>query len=406
MLTQAFSLRRGVLSLALGAAAITAVAISRIVLRSERELARVANVVPYVAVGVIVALAARWIVARRLRAIELAIVGLVASASIATLALPRATFWAYALLPYIVLGGTFAIARYFADSSIVRWALAITGAFVAASVLLDAFAHVGVSAMRRPGGLLGNRNFAGEYLALALPAALVLFTRARRWLFVLLIFGIALALTRCRTAWIAASCASVAVVALSAPSLRLRRAIGAAIVVGGALLATVLPARLAWGEAHPFESTLSRAFDLGGGSGELRVRQYRATIAMLGDHDAWWTGIGAGGWQSAVLPIDPRATLNRIPHSDYARAAADGGIPALATLCVLLLAGAAAAWRRRREAPDLAVFVGVLALIALADAPLFRPEVIVVTGAMLAALQREPQARARACSLQPAVEAA
>jgi O-antigen ligase len=395
----------------LAAFAIAAIALSRIVLRSPRELAQAPAAVPYVVSGVLAALAARFvIVASRgrlhaLSALELALTSFVAAASIATLVMPRATFWLYALLPYLVLGVTFAVARRFVDCSIVRWTLAITGAVVAASVLLDAFAGIGTSPLRRPGGLLGNRNFAAEYLALALPTALVLFTRARRWFVLLLIFGVALALTRCRTAWIAAACASAAVLALSAPDTRRPRALGVALVVAGILLATVLPTRLAWREANPFTATLSRTVELTSGSGELRVRQYEATLRMLDGRHAWWTGVGAGGWQAAVHARDPAAARNGIPHSDYLRVLSDGGVPALAALAVLLLAATVAAWRRRREMPDLAVFVGVLALVALADAPLFRLEVVVITGAMLAALQvKQPRVRGISCGLAPAAE--
>jgi O-antigen ligase len=411
MITHALHLRRGTPVAVLAAFAITAIAMSRFVLRSPRELAQAPAVVPYVVAAGFAAIAARWIHAAsrgRLHAlspIELAVTSFVAAACVATLAMPRAPFWVYALLPYLVLGVAFAVARRFVDCSIVRWALAITGAVVAASVLLDAFAGMGVSPLRRPGGLLGNRNFAAEYLALALPAALVLFTRSRRWLGLLLIFGVALALTRCRTAWIAATCATVAVLALSAPATRGPRVLGVAVVVAGIVLATLLPTQLAWKEANPFTATLSRTVELGSGSGELRVRQYEATIAMLGARHAWLTGVGPGGWQRAVHRLDPGAARNGVPHSDYLRVISDGGVPALAMLGIVLLAAIAAAWRRRREMPDLVGFIGVLALVALADAPLFRLEVVVVTGAVLAALQRnQPLARASSCGLAPAAE--
>ncbi|HEY5932983.1 MAG TPA: O-antigen ligase family protein, partial [Kofleriaceae bacterium] len=284
----------------------------------------------------------------------------------------------------------------------VRWMLAITGGLVAATVVLDAFGLAVVSAARRPGGLLGNRNFAGEYLALALPAALVVFARSRRSLAILVVFGFALALTRCRTAWIAAAFGMVAVLALSDAATRGRRAVAAALVVAGVLLATVMPNRLVWKEANPFAATLARAVDLDGGSGQLRVRQYRATLQVLDAREAWWTGLGPGVWQAAVRAEDRALARNRIPHSDYLRVLSDGGVPALGTLGLVLFAAAIASWRRRRENPELAGFLGVLAIVALADAPLFRPEGIVVTGVVLAALARVPQAGARSCRLEPA----
>lgn len=387
------------------ALAITAIVMSRIVLRSERELTSLAaGALPLLAgtIAVYGVFAIRRGYFRALSPCDLALASLLACVCIVTFALPRAQFASYALLPYLALGGIYAIARSFVSVATVRWMLALTGALVAASVLLDAFGVIVVSPTRRPSGLLGNRNFAGEYLALALPAALVVFARSRRSLAILVVFGIALALTRCRTAWIAAALGIVAVLALSEAAHRGRRALAAALVVAGVLFATVLPTRLAWTEANPFASTLARTVDLVDGSGKLRVRQYRTTLHVLDTRDAWWTGFGPGAWQAEVRAEDRTLARNRIPHSDYLRTLSDGGIPALGALALTLLAAGIAAWRRRRAAPELAGFLGVLAVIALADAPLFRPEGIVVTAAVLAALARVPLAPASSCRLEPA----
>lgn len=410
----AFRLRdRRVPAVALAAMAIAAVVFSRVVLRSEHRLAAHAAGWPlFVVAGTLAAIAVHWIRAvvrgrfRTLSSVELALAGCVACACIATLAMPRPPLWTYAVLPYLALGGVFVAARRLVDHTVVPWVpwmLALTGALVAASVLLDATGLAVVVSLRRPGGLLGNRNFAGEYLALALPAALAVFTRSRRWQWILVAFGGALALTRCRTAWIAAAVAVVALVALSPPPLRRRRMLGAALVLAGVLLGSVVPTRLAWNEAHPFTSTLSRAVDLEGGSGQLRVRQYAATLAVLDSRGAWLTGLGPGAWQAAVRAHDRTIARNRVPHSDYLRVLSDAGAPALGGLCILLVAAALAAWQLRRAHPELVVFVGVLALEALADAPLFRPEVIVVTGAVLATLHpRLLMARGSSCWLEPA----
>jgi O-antigen ligase len=197
----------------------------------------------------------------------------------------------------------------------------------------------------------------------------------------------------------------VALVALSPPPLRSRRVLGAALVLAGVLLASVVPTRLAWNDAHPFASTLSRAVDLEGGSGQLRVRQYAATLGVLDSRGAWLTGLGPGAWQAAVRTHDRAIARNRVPHSDYLRVLSDAGAPALGGLCILLVVAALAAWQLRREQPELVVFVGVLALEAVADAPLFRPEVIVVTGAVLATLHtRLLMARGSSCRLEPAPE--
>lgn len=396
-------------AVALAAVAIATVVFSRVVLRSERQLAAPAAGWPLLVVaGTLAAIAVHWIRAvvrgrfHALSSVELALASCVVCACIAALAMPRAPLWMYAVLPYLALGGVFVAARRLVDHTAVPWVLALIGALVAASVLLDA-AGLAVVASRRPGGLLGNRNFAGEYLALALPAALAVFTRSRRWWWILVAFGGALALTRCRTAWLAASVAVMALVALSPPPLRSRRVLGAALVLAGVLLAAVMPTRLAWNEAHPFTSTLSRAVDLEDGSGQLRVRQYAATLGVLDSRGAWLTGLGPGAWQAAVRAQDRAIAKNRVPHSDYLRVLSDAGAPALGGLCILLVAAALAAWRLRREHPELVVFLGVLALEALADAPLFRPEVIVVTGAVLATLHaRLLMARGSSCWLEPA----
>jgi putative inorganic carbon (hco3(-)) transporter len=406
----AFRLRdRRVPAVALAAMAIAAVVFSRVVLRSERQLAAAAGWPVLIVAGTLAAITVHWIRAlvrgrfHALSSVELALASCVVCACVATLAMPRTPLWMYAVLPYLALGAVFVVARRLVDHTAVSWMLALLGALVAASVLLDAAGLAVVVSRRRPGGLLGNRNFAGEYLALALPAALAVFTRSRRWQWILVAFGGALALTRCRTAWIAAFVAVVALVALSPPALRSRRVLGAALVVAGVLLASVVPTRLAWNEAHPFTATLSRAIDLEGGSGQLRVRQYVATFGVLDSRGAWLTGLGPGAWQAAVRAQDRAIARNRVPHSDYLRVLSDAGAPALAGLCILLLAAALAAWRLRREHPELVVFVGVLALEALADAPLFRPEVIVVTGAVLATLPpRLLMARGSSRWLEPA----
>jgi hypothetical protein len=406
----AFRLRdRRMPAVALAAIAIATVVFSRVVLRSEHLLAaRAAGWPLLVVAGTLAAIAVHWIRAvvrgrfRALSSVELALTSCVVCACIATLAMPRSPLWTYAVLPYLALGGVFVAARRLVDHTAVPWVLALIGALVAASVLLDA-AGLAVVVSRRPGGLLGNRNFAGEYLALALPAALAVFTRSRRWWWILVTFGGALAMTRCRTAWLAALVAVVALVALSPPPLRIRRVLGAALVLAGVLLASVVPTRLAWNEAHPFSSTLSRAVDLEDGSGQLRVRQYVATLGMLDSRGAWLTGLGPGAWQAAVRAQDRAIAKNRIPHSDYLRVLSDAGAPALGGLCILLVAAALAAWQLRREHPELVVFIGVLALEALADAPLFRPEVIVVTGAVLATLHaRLLMTRGSSCRLEPA----
>ncbi len=80
--------------------------------------------------------------------------------------------------------------------------MVISTVLVAVSVIVDAETSWHQGYLRRPGGLLANRNYAGEYLAICLPVCLMMLRR--RALPLLLLVGFALALTRCRTAWIVA----------------------------------------------------------------------------------------------------------------------------------------------------------------------------------------------------------
>ena len=80
----------------LAALVIAAVACSRIVLRSERELALAAGALPYLVAGVIGAVAVRWMLAagrgrfHALSSIELALTSCIVCVCVGTLAMPRA----------------------------------------------------------------------------------------------------------------------------------------------------------------------------------------------------------------------------------------------------------------------------------------------------------------------------
>src|SRR5262249_26735772 len=238
--------------------------------------------------------------------------------------------------------------------------------------------------IRPPGGLLQNRNFAGEFLGLAVPFALIAVRRRVSTLLVLL--GLALALTRCRTGWIAAIAATGALIAVSKRSDRRIAAAGAGLLVVGALLAGILPNRLRWHGRHSQVKTLSTLFDVRSGSGAFRLRQYRETLALLDGR--WVKGLGPGNWQRAISSRDPQLGANRIPHSDYLRTVSDGGIVALVGLLGVYAAAAALAWRRRSDFPEGASFVLALAIISMADAPLYRLETATLAFSFIACISR------------------
>lgn len=387
---------------ALGGLAVVAILLSRMYMRCEYQLAAFAadwmKALAVIAVGAWTAGRTIAVVRNTTRhpfsSLEIALVAWILCACIAALWPVNARWWTYALLPYLSFGLVFVLARSLVDHVAVRWVVAIAGAIVVVSVLLDAFGLLVWWTTRRPGGVLCNRNFAGEYIALALPAALVAFTRNRRGLIVLVLFGLALALTRCRTAWIVVVLAAPAIVALSPVPARKLRVFGAAAVLVGALLAAAIPTNLEWTEESPYSATLSRTLNLKTGSGAIRLMQHEVTLRTLDARDALWTGFGAGRWQAEVQVVDRRAARNRIPHSDYLRTLADAGIPALVALWAMLGAAGLIAWRRRADSPDGFVFVAVLAVTAVADSPLFRTEVVVIAAAVLGTLQaRAPMAR-------------
>ena len=321
--------------------------------------------------------------------------GLVAAAALVVGATP-AFLWG-ALAPYFLGALAFTIVRALAPTAgELRLALVVAGAVVAVAVLLDAeglpLGDGGDALLRRPRGLLYNRNYAGEYLALVLPVCLTAAAAARdgRRLArvvhgaLVVVVGLALIWTRCRTAWLAAAGGSAMVVLTAARTARPRLARVVALVVAGAALALVVPNRLQWSEAQPFAATARRLLKLKSGSGALRLEQYAATVRLVAAHPV--AGLGPGGWQPAIRAGDWRLGVNRNAHSDYLRALADGGPAAAAALLALYGAALVAAWRARRRFAEAPALVLTLATISAADALLYRPEAAILAFAALAAL--------------------
>ena len=177
-----------------------------------------------------------------------------------------------ALAPYLLCAEALALACAIElDAEALSCVLAWLGGVLALSVVVDGEWPGAFTAFRRPGGLLGNRNFAGEYLALALPCLLALGGRVA--VVLRLVVGVALLWTRCRAAWIAAAVAALTVL-MTAPDWRATlRAFGG--VLGGGAIGLVLPSRLHWREPHPFIDTARRMFELDEGSGAMRLRLHR-----------------------------------------------------------------------------------------------------------------------------------
>jgi O-antigen ligase len=285
---------------------------------------------------------------------------------------------AAALVPYLA---TFAFVAVVEQLRVdLREAVVVGAVGIAASVILDA-EGVLQGGSRRPGGFLDNRNFAAELLAIAMPISIASLARNKRlWVFLALL-GLALAWTRTRGAWIACAAGTGVLVAFSAPAERRTRAIGAGVLLAGALAAGIVPAKLAWTEANPYLSSLQHSVDVEGGSGRVRLAQHPMTFRALSQEDAWLKGFGPGNWQRAVHADDasaPMAAQNRIPHSDYLRTLADAGIFALAGLVALYATWLLGAWRKRREAPDRLAMAVSLIIMSAVDAPFFRLESIAV----------------------------
>ena len=252
---------------------------------------------------------------------------------------------------------------------------------VAASVLGEAFGLFSWSLPgRAPGGLLGHRNYAAHFLALGLPLLLWLFVAQGRRLALaaLVLAAAALAITRCRTAWIGAALALVVFAVWLRAAPRARAA--AVALAAGVAFAVLVPNRLAWGSGHPYLETLASLTDLRSGSGGGRLAQARVTLAMIAAHPL--LGVGPGGWtveySGFAPPGDPTVQPMRMwqtplrATSDWLGLTAERGVPAALLLLAALALLARAALRdddRPRGAALLALLAAALPM-TLFDCPL------------------------------------
>jgi O-Antigen ligase len=283
----------------------------------------------------------------------------------------------YPALAYLLLGGCTALAASInVPARVVRWFMLATALVVSVGIVAEAEGFQGWLAtrpeyIRRPGGFFSHRNNAGEFLALLVPVCVVT-AAPRPW--ALLPLGIALALTRSRTAWLVSAFGVALLLLVSARSLRRPRALAAACALAGALVAPLMPTALRWSSADPYGESVRRLVELGEGSGALRVGQYGATLRAAGSH--LWVGLGPDQWHRVVRPLEPAFARNYIPFSDYLRSLADGGVLALGGFVLMLGAAGLLAYRRRRPLPEGPAFVASIALMSAVSPPLFRLETI------------------------------
>lgn len=240
-------------------------------------------------------------------------------------------------------------------------ALLVPLALAAGSVIVEALGLVHLSARHHaPGGLLGERNVAGELLVAGAPAigwsCLADGPLWRRWTgyVVLVLATCALVLTRTRSAWLAALLLAAAVIAAGVLRALRRGPEGVegrwrflrpvpAVVVGCAL-ALSLPTTLRWRSLHPYRDSLVHLVDASTSSGAGRLVQYKATWRMASANAVF--GVGPGNWAARYLSFAERgdrtvhqglAPVNRLPNSDLLGFAAERGLVAFGVLGVLAL---------------------------------------------------------------------
>ncbi len=244
---------------------------------------------------------------------------------------------------------------------------------VAAAVIVDAIGPGAFLSVGRPGGILGNRNFAAHFLSLGLPLLILQFVEARskgrEWAsaFVITMLGAALLLTRSRAAWLAIAPSVALPLALFAiergedP----RRAAGlrliwpAAAMAFGIFIGLVIPTTLQWKASSPYLTSFETLTETESGSGQVRLDQYRDSIAMLRRHEV--LGVGPGNWKIVYQPhsyssrnadeeVSQPTVARQVwyvpsrPNSDWIGIAVERGVPAaifiMATLLVLAVASA------------------------------------------------------------------
>lgn len=304
-------------------------------------------------------------------------------------------------------------------------AITIASAAVAAIGLLQ---HLELLPLRipvisTPGSTFGNRNFAAEAMAMALPLGLAAVGGARRLDLRAAMWGslaleiVFLAVTRARGAWVGAACGLGAALWLS--RIRVSRA-SLAIALSVVVLAGVaaaLPGRYNPRDAGDSKrysgvvEVLEEGFDVRSTAVKTRLGLWRRTAAMVRDQPLF--GVGPGNWP-VVFPryAEPGARREAVlsatlaprqAHDDLLERTAETGIPGFLAL-VALAAGAAIAVRRRLRVGDAngPVTAGAaggalvaLAVLSLAGFPLEMPGTLALAGLSLGLVAADTQAPRR-----------
>ncbi len=306
-----------------------------------------------------------------------------------------ASFLPYLELPLFLLMGR----GISLDFETTARAFALGSMLVATSVLLDAeglwnlgtwgglVVRPGLSrVLYRPAGWLVSRNYAGEYLAISTPLALLSSTPRVLLATAMLTSGMALGLTRCRTGGLALLVGLSVVLVFSRKDRRRFHGLMSGLVLFGMVCASLVPTRLSWREPNPFATTLTSLLDLQHGSGALRLEQYRVTWSLLRGH--LLDGLGMGSWQELMRKRAFDLGMNAFPSSDYLRLLCDGGIFALLLGCLSIGALISTAFRAQRSV--MLAPLAAWATVSLADAALFRPEITFLLAALAIATVRAP----------------
>jgi O-antigen ligase len=288
-----------------------------------------------------------------------------------------------------------------------------------------------------PGSTFGNRNLAGEAVALALPfglagLALAVSAGAARRRGELACFAAALALeaiylaaTRARGAWLGGAAGVVTFALLARPRLpraALFAAAAAALVAAVVALVPLRSTPVLASDTKRFASGLDvveASFDPRSTALRTRAGLWRRTFAMWRDHAL--VGVGPGNWPR-FFPryAEPGAMRDGVltatvaplqAHDDLLERAAETGIVGLGALVALAVAAAAAARRSLRAAADAreraVPAAGAGALVALAAAsltgfPLEMPGTLLLGGVALGLVAPASERPERAAAAAPA----
>jgi O-antigen ligase len=226
-----------------------------------------------------------------------------------------------------------------------------------------------------PGSTLGNRNMAGEAVAMALPFGFAVVAsqgraRARFALAIAVLLGelLFLAVTRARGAWIGGVLGVVAFFVVRRPALppKMRPALlpGAAVVLAVVLAAALLPGRWLARDANdtkryePGTRVVLEALDPASAVARTRLGLWRRTLAVYREHPL--TGVGPGNF-AVLFPrhAEPGAAADgvmsatmipRRPHNELLERLAETGPLGLAAFAALFAVAFAAALAIARAA--------------------------------------------------------